>query len=59
MTNDREKFGAEELATCLSHYDLGIIKNVVDFPRGSKRVRQVHSGMRERQIPLQAPRPRP
>ena len=57
MTNDREKFGAEELANCLSHYDLGIIKNVVDFPRS--KLPEVHSGMRERQIPLQAPRPRP
>jgi homoserine kinase type II len=37
MANDREKFGAEELAICLSHYDLGNIKSVVDFPRGSKR----------------------
>ncbi len=37
MANDREKFGAEELAICLSHYDLGIIQSIVDFPRGSKR----------------------
>ncbi|MCD4824278.1 MAG: phosphotransferase [Phycisphaerae bacterium] len=33
----REKFGAEELATCLSHYDLGIIYSIKEFARGSRR----------------------
>ncbi|HUT94524.1 MAG TPA: hypothetical protein VMY37_34025, partial [Thermoguttaceae bacterium] len=37
MTTKRQKFGAEELAICLSHYDLGILRSVKDFPRGSKR----------------------
>ncbi len=33
----RKTFDAVELATCLSHYDLGIIRSVQDFPRGSRR----------------------
>ena len=37
MTSDREKFGAEELAVCLSHYDLGIITSVQEFARGSRK----------------------
>ena len=32
-----EKFGTEELALCLSHFDLGIIKSIQEFPRGSRR----------------------
>lgn len=31
------KFDAGELAVVLSHYDLGIIESVTDFPRGSRR----------------------
>ena len=34
---DRERFGAEELAICLSHFDLGIISTIAEFPRGSRR----------------------
>lgn len=34
---DRERFGAEELAICLSHFDLGILGSVTEFPRGSRR----------------------
>ena len=34
---EREKFGAEELAICLSYYDLGIIRKIQEFPRGSRR----------------------
>jgi len=37
MTSDREKFGAEELAVCLSHYDLGTVRSIQEFPRGSRR----------------------
>ncbi len=33
----REKFGAEELAVCLSHFDLGIIYSIQEFARGSRR----------------------
>ncbi len=38
---DRETFGAEELASCLSHYDLGVIKTIKTFPRGSRRAPKV------------------
>jgi Ser/Thr protein kinase RdoA (MazF antagonist) len=34
---DRAKFDAAELAVVLSHYDLGIIESVTEFPRGSRR----------------------
>jgi Ser/Thr protein kinase RdoA (MazF antagonist) len=33
----REQFGAEELAICLSHYDLGVIFSIKEFARGSRR----------------------
>lgn len=33
----REKFGTEELAVILSHYDLGTIDSIVEFPRGSRK----------------------
>ena len=36
-TKTRKTFGTEELATCLSHYDLGIIYRIWGFPRGSRQ----------------------
>ncbi|MBS3733857.1 MAG: phosphotransferase [Phycisphaerae bacterium] len=36
-TAEHEQFGTEELAICLSHYDLGIIRSVRPFLRGSRR----------------------
>lgn len=36
-TGQREQYGAEELATVLSHYDIGIIDSIVEFPRGSRK----------------------
>lgn len=33
----RERFGGDELAIVLSHYDLGVIKELREFPRGSRR----------------------
>jgi Ser/Thr protein kinase RdoA (MazF antagonist) len=36
-TGQREKFGAEELATVLSHYEVGIIDSIAEFPRGSRK----------------------
>ena len=37
MPAERDKLGAEELAICLSHYDLGVIESVREFARGSRR----------------------
>jgi len=34
---EREQFSAEELAIVLSHYDLGIVEAVKEYPRGSRR----------------------
>src|SRR3954471_18952574 len=33
----REKFGAEELAIVLSHFEIGTIDSIVEFPRGSRK----------------------
>ncbi len=33
----RETFGAFELAIVMSHYDIGVIEAVQDFPRGSRK----------------------
>src|SRR5215210_3190453 len=37
QTGQRETFSAEELAIVLSHYDIGIIDSIVEFPRGSRK----------------------
>jgi len=34
-------FEAKELAICLSHYDLGIIHSITEFPHGSRRAPKV------------------
>jgi homoserine kinase type II len=33
----REQFAAEELAVVLSHFDVGVIESVADYPRGSRK----------------------
>ena len=33
----RERFGLEELAIVLSHFDIGVIDSIVEFPRGSRK----------------------
>jgi Ser/Thr protein kinase RdoA (MazF antagonist) len=33
----RETFSAEELAIVMSHFDIGIIDSIVDYPRGSRK----------------------
>jgi homoserine kinase type II len=37
----RERFETPELATVLSHYDLGVIERIRSFPRGSRRAPKV------------------
>ncbi len=37
MSDQHDTFGTEELAICLSHYDLGAISRISAFPRGSRR----------------------
>lgn len=36
-TGQREKFGLEELSIVLSHYDIGTIDSITEFPRGSRK----------------------
>jgi homoserine kinase type II len=36
-TGQREQFAAEELGVVLSHYDIGVIDSIVEFPRGSRK----------------------
>ncbi|HZN65324.1 MAG TPA: phosphotransferase [Tepidisphaeraceae bacterium] len=33
----REQFAADELAIVLSHFDIGIIESIVEYPRGSRK----------------------
>src|SRR6266851_3678994 len=34
---DRERFGTEELAVVLSHFEIGVIESIVEYPRGSRK----------------------
>src|SRR5476651_1969426 len=34
---DREIFGTEELAIVLSHFEIGIVEAIVEYPRGSRK----------------------
>ncbi|MDX1564356.1 MAG: phosphotransferase [Phycisphaeraceae bacterium] len=36
-SGDREKFERDELAIVLSHFDLGILQKLKDFPKGSRK----------------------
>lgn len=36
-TGDRDRFAADELAIVLSHFDLGVLEAIQEFPRGSRR----------------------
>ncbi len=44
MSEDRERaqFAADELAIVLSHYDLGVIKEITPFKRGSRKSPKVY-----------------
>src|SRR4026208_1646973 len=33
----REKFGPEELCIVMSHFDIGVIDSIVEYPRGSRK----------------------
>jgi Ser/Thr protein kinase RdoA (MazF antagonist) len=37
QTGQREAFTAEELAIVMSHFDIGVIDSIVDYPRGSRK----------------------
>ncbi|MGD0139527.1 MAG: phosphotransferase [Tepidisphaeraceae bacterium] len=37
ISGQREQFSAEELAIILSHFDVGVIDSIVEFPRGSRK----------------------
>jgi homoserine kinase type II len=37
QAGQRDTFAADELAIVLSHYDIGVIDSIVEFPRGSRR----------------------
>jgi homoserine kinase type II len=37
----REKFAADELAIVLSHFEIGVIDNIVEFARGSRKAPKV------------------
>lgn len=35
--SDRQTFAADELAVVLSHFDIGVINKIIEFPRGSRK----------------------
>jgi homoserine kinase type II len=37
LSGQRESFSAEELAIILSHFDIGVVDSIVEFPRGSRK----------------------
>jgi homoserine kinase type II len=37
LTGQREQFAPEELGVVLSHYDIGVVDSIVEFPRGSRK----------------------
>jgi homoserine kinase type II len=37
QSGTREQFSAEELAIVMSHFDIGVIDSIVDYPRGSRK----------------------
>jgi Ser/Thr protein kinase RdoA (MazF antagonist) len=37
QTGGRENFSAEELAIVMSHFDIGIIDSIIDYPKGSRK----------------------
>ena len=37
QTGKREQLSAEELAVVLSHFDIGVIDSIVEYPRGSRK----------------------
>ena len=36
-TGQRERFSSEELAIVLSHFDIGVLDSIVEYPRGSRK----------------------
>jgi hypothetical protein len=34
---DREQFAADELAIVLSHFEIGVLESIVEYPRGSRK----------------------
>src|SRR5271154_4835036 len=37
VTGQREQFSAEELAIVMSHFEIGVIDSIVEYPRGSRK----------------------
>src|SRR4028119_832364 len=37
QSGGREQFSSEELAIVLSHFDIGVIDSIVEYPRGSRK----------------------
>lgn len=41
QTGQREQFSAEELTIVMSHFDVGVIDSIVEFPRGSRKAPKI------------------
>ena len=46
-TTRRERFDPQELAIVVSHYDIGVIESIKDYPRGSRRAPKVRITTRD------------
>ena len=42
----RETFGTEELAIVMSHFDIGIIDSIAEYPKGSRKAPKPRCGSR-------------
>ena len=36
-TSTRERFATDELAIVLSHFDIGVLESITEYPRGSRK----------------------
>ncbi len=41
LASQREKFAADELAIVLSHFDIGVIESIQEYPKGSRKAPKV------------------
>ena len=58
QVGQREQFSAEELAIVMSHFEIGVIDSIVDYPRGSRKAPKLLIVSEQGKFLLKAPRPR-
>src|SRR5258706_13852895 len=53
----RERFGAEELVVVMSHFDIGVIESITEYPRGSRKAPKLLINAEQGEFLLKAPAP--